>query len=316
MAGVRWEPAIHSQQEQPIKLADTLSAFSEELAGAVEVAGKGIVRVSARRGPGASGVVWGDGLVLTASHVLEADENIGVNDGAKDYTATVVGRDLVTDVAVLKVEGLSAKAAARAGEGALKVGELVLAVGRPADLRATIGVVGSLSSSQRGWRGGGLEGLVLTDAELYQGFSGGPLINAKGEVVAINSWYYGQGTTKALPVAAAERVAQSLVAHGRVKQPYLGIGTQPVYLPDEVRGKVGQDSGVMVISVEAGSPAASAGVLQGDTLVGIDDVQVTGMRSLFTVLRTVEVGSAVTLKLVRAGDIKEVKVNVGERDES
>ncbi|MGB2939254.1 MAG: trypsin-like peptidase domain-containing protein [Candidatus Dormiibacterota bacterium] len=292
-------------------MADTLSAFSEELAGVVESAGQSTVTVTGRRGRGATGVVWGEGLVLTSNHVLESDENVGVNDGAKDYTATVVGRDPATDIAVLKVEGLAAKAAPRAA-GA-RVGELVLAIGRADDLRASIGVVGSVASGQRGWRGAGLDGLVLTDAQLYQGFSGGPLVNAKGEVVAINSWYYGQGTTKSLPVAVAERVAQSLVADGRVKQPYLGIGSQPVYLPDELRGKVGQDSGVMVISVEPGSPAAEAGILQGDTLVGIDGATVTGMRSLFGALRNLSVGSTATLKLVRAGDVTEVKVTVGER---
>jgi S1-C subfamily serine protease len=288
-----------------------LSAFSEELAGIVETAGQSTVTVTGRRGRGATGVVWGDGLVLTSNHVLESDENVGVNDGAKDHAATVVGRDPATDIAVLKVEGLTAKAAPRAG-GA-RVGELVLAIGRPDDLRASIGVVGSVASGQRGWRGAGLDGLVLTDAQLYQGFSGGPLVNAKGEVVAINSWYYGQGTTKSLPVAVADRVAQSLVADGRVKQPYLGIGSQPVYLPEELRAKVGQDSGVMVISVEPGSPAAEAGILQGDTLVGIDGATVTGMRSLFGALRNLSVGSTATLKLVRAGDVTEVKVNVGER---
>ncbi|MDP9325611.1 MAG: S1C family serine protease [Candidatus Dormibacteraeota bacterium] len=292
-------------------MADTLSAFSEELAGIVEAAGQSTVTVTGRRGRGATGVVWGDGLVLTSNHVLESDDNVGVNDGAKDHTATVVGRDPATDIAVLKVEGLTAKAAPRAG-GA-RVGELVLAIGRPDDLRASIGVVGSVASGQRGWRGAGLDGLVLTDAQLYQGFSGGPLVNAKGEVVAINSWYYGQGTTKSLPVAVADRVAQSLVADGRVKQPYLGIGSQPVFLPDELRDKVGQDSGVMVISVESGSPAAEAGILQGDTLVGIDGATVTGMRSLFGALRNLSVGSTATLKLVRAGDVTEVKVNVGER---
>ncbi len=294
-------------------MADTLSGFSEELAGIVETVGRSTVTVTGRRGRGATGVVWGDGVVLTSNHVLEADENVGVSDGDKTYVAAVAGRDATTDIAVLKVEGLAAKAASRGGD--LKVGELVLAIGRPSDLRATLGVVGSLASGQRGWRGGGLDGLVLIDAQLYQGFSGGPLVNARGEVVAINSWYYGQGTTKSLPVAVADRVAQSLVADGRVKQPYLGIGSQPVYLPDELREKVGQDSGIMVISVEPGSPAAQAGVLQGDTLVGIDGAAITGMRSLFATLRNAKVGSTITLKLVRAGDVKEVKVNVGERED-
>lgn len=292
-------------------MADTLSAFSDQLAGVVESAGASIVTVTGRRGRGATGVVWGDGLVLTSSHVLEADENVSIKHGDTSYPATVAGRDAATDIALLKVDGLKAKAASRAA--GVRVGELVLAIGRPGDLRATMGMVGSIASGQRGWRGGGLDGLVLTDAQLYEGFSGGPLVNASGEVVAINSWYYGQGTTKSLPVAVADRVAQSLASDGRVKQPYLGIGSQPVYLPEELRGKVGQDAGVMVISVEPGSPAADAGVLQGDTLVGIDGTEVTGMRSLFGALRGVSVGSKAKLKLVRAGEVKEVEVTVGER---
>ena len=295
-------------------MATTLSEISDALAGAVEAAGKFTVSVDARRGRGASGIVWGDGLVVTSSHVVEGDEDITVSDGEKEYKAAIAGRDGATDLAVLKVEGLGAAAAPR--NTTARVGELALAVGRPSDLRASIGVVGSTASGRRGWRGSGLDGLILTDAELYQGFSGGPLVNGNGEVIAVNSWYYGQGTTKSLPVDAADRVVQSLVAHGRVKQPYLGIGTQPVYLPDEVKATVGQDSGVMVINVEADSPAAKAGVLQGDTLVGIDGTQVTGMRSLFTALQKVDVGSTHSLKLVRAGEVKEVSVEVGERAES
>jgi S1-C subfamily serine protease len=295
-------------------VADTLKSISDDLAAAAEAAGGYTVRVSARRGADASGIVWADGTVLTSSHALEDEDNITVNDGEKDHPATLAGRDPGTDLAVLKVEGLAAKPAPRAAGSSLKVGQLVLAVGRPSDLRASFGVIGSLASGQRGWRGGGLDGLVLTDAELYQGFSGGPLVNASGEVVAVNSWYYGRGTTKALTAEVADRVAQSLLAHGRVKQPYLGIGTQPVYLPDEVRGTLGQDAGVMVISVEAGSPAAAAGVLQGDTVVGIDSQQVTGMRSLFGALRGLEVGSSHALKVVRAGDVKEISVTVGERE--
>lgn len=294
-------------------MADNLTALSDELAAAVAAAGKSTVRVEARRQGGASGIVWGNDLVVTSSHAVHEDESVTVNDGDKDYKAAVAGRDAASDLAVLRVDGLGAKPAPRAAS-ALRVGEIVLALGRPSDLRATIGVVGSLESGQRGWRGSGLEGLVLTDAQLYQGFSGGPLVNAKGEVVGVNSWYYGRGSTKALPADAADRVVQSLVAHGHVKQPYLGIGTQPVYLPDEVKTSLGQESGLMVINVEAQSPAAAADVIQGDILVGIDDNKVTGMRSLFRALRTVEVGTPHTLKLVRAGAVKEVQINVGERE--
>ncbi|MEA2646041.1 MAG: hypothetical protein QOE92_1124 [Chloroflexota bacterium] len=293
-------------------MASSLKDTSDALAAAVEAAGKSTVTVSARRGRPASGIVWDKGVVLTSSHAIENEDEITVDDGDKEHKATLVGRDAASDLAVLRVDGLGAAPASRGGT--TRVGELVLAVGRAPDLRATLGVVGATTSRQRGWRGGGMDGLLLTDARLYQGFSGGPLVNAAGEVVGVNSWYYGAEDTKALPVAVAERVAQSLLAHGKVKQPYLGIGTQPVYLPDDVRSKVGQDTGLMVINVEAGSPAAGAGVMQGDTLVGIDDTPVTGMRELFSALRGVEVGSEHTLKVVRAGAATDVKVKVGERE--
>lgn len=293
-------------------MATSLNEISDGLAAAVETAGKSTVTVTARRGRAASGIVWDKGIVLTSSHVIENEDEIGVDDDDKEYRASLVGRDAASDLAVLKVEGLDAPAAARSTSA--RVGELVLAVGRASELRASLGVISAVRSRQRGWRGGGLDGLLLTGARLYQGFSGGPLVNAAGEVVGVNSWYYGAEDTKALPVAIADRVAQSLVAHGKVKQPYLGIGTQPVYLPDDLRGKVGQDTGLMVISVETGSPAATAGVLQGDTLVGIDEAGVTGMRELFSALRGIEVGSEHSLKLVRAGTLTEAKVKVGERE--
>jgi S1-C subfamily serine protease len=174
----------------------------------------------------------------------------------------------------------------------------------------------STRSRQRGWRGGGgIDGLVRSDAHLYQGFSGGPLIDASGTVVAVNSWYYGGGETKSLPIEAAARVAESLLTHGRVKQPYLGIGTQPIYLSDDVREKTGHASGLMVISIEAGSPAATAGVAQGDTVVGIGDAAVAGMRDLFRVLQGLEVGSKQKLTVVRSGELVNLEVTVGERAE-
>jgi S1-C subfamily serine protease len=293
----------------------TLQELSDGLAAAVEAAGAGVVEVRARRGRSATGIVWDKEHVLTSSHSIENDDEITVVFGDKEAKGSVVGRDPGSDIALLKVDGLGATPAPRGTTADLRPGQLVLAIGRPGELQATFGAVVSTHSRRRGWRGGGIDNLVRTDAHLYQGFSGGPLVDATGRVVAINSWYYGRGETKSLPVEAAASIAESLATHGRIKQPYLGIGTQPVYLAEDVREAAGQASGLMVISVEAGSPAAAAGLLQGDTLIGIGGESVAGMSDLYRALKSLQVGSKQTLKVVRAGAVQSLEVTVGERTE-
>jgi S1-C subfamily serine protease len=293
-------------------MTTSLKDYSDQLAAAVETASASVVTVAARPGRAATGTVWEDGVVVTSSHAVVDEENITVRDSAGDHQATLAGRDQGSDIAVLRVEGLKAAPAKRGG--AVRPGNVVLALGRPSELRASVGNVVSLESRQRGWRGG-LDGLVLSDAHLYEGFSGGPLVDAEGQVVGINSWYYGRGSTRSLTVDGADHLVKSLLTHGRIKKPYLGIGSQPVYLAPEAAAKAGQEYGLMVISVEADSPAAKGGILQGDTLVGIGAQAVSGMRDLFRALQGLEVDSEQTIKVVRAGDLKELKVTVGERAE-
>ena len=293
-------------------MANTLKDFSDQIAAVVESAAASVVTVAARRGKAATGTVWEDGVVVTSSHVVVDAENITVRDAAGDHRATLAGRDNTSDLAVLKVEGLAARPLARGGVA--RTGSVVLALGRPADLRASVGHVVSSESRQSGWRGG-LEGLVLSDAHLYEGFSGGPLVDAEGKLVGLNSWYYGRGSTRSLTADAADRLVRSLLSHGRVKKPYLGIGTQPVFLAPEAAQKAGQDRGLMLIGVEEESPAAGAGLLQGDILVGIDGDAIAGMRDLFRSLQGIEVDTAHALKVVRGGEIKELTVTVGERVE-
>ena len=294
-------------------MSGTLKDFSNQLADVIEAAAPSVVTVAARPGRPATGTAWQDGVVVTSSHAVVDEEHITVSDAAGDHPATLAGRDSASDIAVLRVEGLKSTAPAQ-GE-APRPGHVVLAVGRGGDLRASVGHVVSTNSRQHGWRGG-LGGLILSDAHLYEGFSGGPLVDTDGNVIGLNSWYYGRGSTRTLPVDAVDRVVKSLLAHGRVKKPYLGIGTQPVLLDAEAAKQAGQDRGLMVIGVEADSPAARAGVLQGDTLVAIDAGAVAGMRQLFSALQAMEVDSEHTLRIVRAGAVVDVKVTVGERTES
>ena len=181
-----------------------------------------------------------------------------------------------------------------------------------AGLKATFGTISSISTSWRGWRGGEIEGLVQTNAPLYPGFSGGPLVDADGRVVGMNSWVFGRGDGRAIAMDVAERVVASLRSEGRIKRPYLGIGTQEVPLPEAVKGRVNQDSGLLIVAVEPQSPADKAGLMQGDTLVALDGTATKSLEDLYSGLRKIKVGATQTVKVVRAGELKEFPVTVGE----
>jgi S1-C subfamily serine protease len=290
----------------------TLKELSDDIAALVEKASKSVVRVDARRGRAGTGIVWDNGLVLTANHVVEQEDDIQVVADDKSTKATLVGRDPATDLALLKVEGLSAPAMARAKVEDLRPGQIVLAIGRPGSLKATFGTISAVSSSWRGWRGSEIEHLIQTNAPLYPGFSGGPLVDVDGRAVGMNSWVFGRGDGRAVAMDVAERVVASLKADGRIRRPYLGIGTQEVPLPEPVKAKAKQDSGLLIVAVEPQSPADKAGLMQGDTLVALNGTTTSSLEDLYTGLRKAKVGGTQTVRVVRAGELKELQVTVGE----
>ena len=291
----------------------TLSDLSRDVAALIERCGPSVVQVNARRGRPATGIVWEDNLVLTADHVLEHDDAIQVTGASKSVKATMAGRDPETDLALLKTQGLEAPAAPRGRTAELRPGHIVLAVGRPGELQVTLGIVSSLSGSFRSWRGGQMERLIQTTAELLPGFSGGPLVDADGRVIGVNSWNFGRGVSRAIPIETATRVAESLRAHGRIRRGYLGLGAQPVRLGQALADQLGQESGLLVVTVEADGPAGKSGMLQGDTIVTVDGGPVRQLDELFGKLRGLDVGSAHRFGVVRAGELKDITVTVGER---
>ena len=290
----------------------SLKDLSKEIEALVEKASQSVVRVDARRGRAGTGIVWDSGLVLTANHVVEQEEDIEVVVDGKSAKASLVGRDPATDLALLKVDGLSAPAMPRAKVSDLKPGQIVLAIGRPGSLKATFGTISAVSSPWRGWRGSEVEHLIQTNAPLYPGFSGGPLVDADGKAVGMNSWVFGRGDGRAIAMDVAERVVESLRADGRIKRPYLGIGTQQVPLPDAVKARVKQDSGLLIVAVEPQSPADKAGLMQGDTLVALNGTVTNNLEDLYAGLRKIKVGATQTVKVVRAGEVKELVLTVGE----
>jgi S1-C subfamily serine protease len=291
-----------------------LSDLSGEIAKLVAGLAPSLVRVDARGGRPATGIIWADNLVLTADHVIEADDNILVTGAPTTVKASLLGRDRATDLALLRTEGLRGAPAPRGRSADVRTGHIVLALGGTiGEQQVTMGIISGSSSEFRSWRGGQALSLFHTTAELLPGFSGGPLIDAEGRVIGINSWNFGRGISRALPVETAERVAESLRTHGRIRRAYLGVGVQPIRLSEPLAGQLGQEGGLLVVTVEPDGPAHKAGLLQGDTLVTVDGDPLFGrLDALFSVLRALDADSVHQFGVVRAGEVKEVAVALGE----
>ncbi len=290
-----------------------LQALSNGLARAVEQAAAATVRVNARRRISASGVVWSAGVVLTTDHVIEREEEItvGLPDG-REVPATLSGRDPGTDLAILRADTGNTTIERGPTPG---VGSLTLAVARPdtGGPQATLGVVSAVGGPARTWRGGQLDQFIRTDAVLYPGFSGGPLVDAAGRAIGINSSFLARGSGIAVPVEVAARVVDALLSHGRVRRGYLGISSQQVPLPGGAGPAGGAATGLLVIRVEPGSAAEQGGLMVGDILTGMSGQPVADVEDLQRLLAAGAVGQATPVRVLRGGEPRELQVTIGER---
>jgi len=296
---------------------NALVGFSETLADAVETAAASTVLVDARRRFPASGIAFAADLVLTADHVVERDEDIRLwlPDGSQS-AAVVAGRDPGSDLAVLRLPQGNLRPAQPAPQPA-RIGQLVLALGRPSPegVQASLGVVSALNGPVRTGRGGLLESYLRTDATPYPGFSGGPLIDAAGHILGINTSGLAQGMSLTIPVGLAWETAAILAQHGHVRRGYLGVRSQPVAIPSAQQRSLGREqaSGLLLVGVEENGPAAQAGLLVGDILVGLAGAPVTDPDDLLTRLVGAMVGQATLLQVLRGGQPVDITVIIGER---
>ncbi len=292
----------------------SFSALSTGMADAVEQVAPGLVMVDARRRLPASGVVFADNLVLTADHVLEREEDLTVttHDG-RTLPATFVGRDTSSDLAVLQVENLNLTPATQAESA--RVGQFLLAVGRPSQEgpTASFGIVSAVSGSLRTRRGGMLKEHIRTDAVPYPGFSGGPLINADGQVLAIMTTGLARGVAIGIPAHLAWEIADILAQDGQMKRGYLGITSQPVNLPDAQRAGRTQSSGLLIMHIEPDSPAANGGILLGDILVSLDSQAINDTGDLQALLAGSRVGTEVPVEVIRGGTLQTLDITIGEK---
>jgi serine protease DegQ len=294
-----------------------LTALSDSMAAAVEKAGAATVLVDGRRRMPASGIAYASDLILTADHVIESEDDIPVvlPDGT-ELKAKMAGRDPGNDLAVLRL-GRPVAAVAEPAPQEARIGQLVLALGRPSGdgIQASLGVISAVGGPVRIGRGGLLERYLRTDAVPYPGFSGGPLVDTAGRVVGLNTSGLARGASLAIPVSLAWQVAETLARHGSVRRGYLGVRSQPVAIPPAQQKALGreQGAGLLVVGVEDGSPAEAGGLIVGDILTGIADHQVNDPDELLARLSGEVVGHPMLVEVLRGGQPHTLTVTIGER---
>jgi S1-C subfamily serine protease len=303
------------EQTQTTTSTALLKQLSNQMADAVERIGPALVLVNGRQRQPASGVIYGQDLVLTADHVLEREDDLTVQTHDKrTLPAQFVGRDLATDLAVLRVANLGL-AAATTSEEAARVGQMVMAVGRTANdgPMASSGVVSIIGGPLRTGRGVTLERYIRTDATPYPGFSGGPLIDMQGKLIGILTTGLVNGLALAIPMDIAKNIADTLVKQGYIKRGYLGISSQLVRLPDAQRAGQTQEHGLLIVKVDENSPAQKGGLMLGDILVALDGHAISDSEDLLVLLTGDRVGKAIPVDVIRGNTLQTLQVTVGQR---
>ena len=291
------------------------SALSEAFAAIVEKSSASVVRVEARRRSPSSGIVWSsDGLVVTAQHAVERDEEIeiGFFDG-RTAEAKLVGRDPGSDVALLRVAAADLVVPPWS-TAEPKVGHLVLSVARPGrTARASMGIASAVSGEWRSPAGGRLERYLQTDIAPQPGFSGSLLVDDRGNGLGMNTASLLRGHSLTVPTETLRRVTEALVAHGRIRRAFVGLGSMPIRLPVKAARASGQESALLVIAVQPDGPADLSGVLLGDALLALDGHALTQVDDLIEALTEERIGAELKFRILRAGEVREVAIRAGAR---
>lgn len=292
-----------------------LASFSDELSGLIMIAAESVYSVDARRKFPASGFAIGEDLILTADHVVEREDNLRVGNGGDTFTASLVGRDPHHDLALLKVSGVKLRALDPAMDPP-KIGSLAVALGRPGrSIQASLGMLASSGEWPSRRRSGAVQAILRAEVFAYPGFSGGPLIDAQGAVLGMNTSAVAMGGLVTLSMPFLGGLLEQLKSHGHVRQGYLGVRFQVVELGSAQVKSLGRDqkTALLVSGVESDSPAARGNIQVGDILVGLGGEEVSGIESLQALLSSDLIGRKTKVELLRGSTPTTVEVEVGER---
>ena len=295
----------------------TLSAFSDELANAIAQAAATVFTLPSGRFA-ISGVHWRPDIVVTTIDAVRCKgEMTLMTPQGEALPASVIGADPGTDIAVLRVDALDRPTVELGDLNTLRVGHLVLAVGRSDDgnVRASCGILASLGGAWQSWTGGQIDRLLRPDIRPFPGFSGSPLLDTQGRVLGINTTHSRGRFAITIPTTTVNRVVDQLIQGGRVTRGYLGVGLQPVELTAQLKQSLNlnQEVGVLIVSVEANSPADRAGVFIGDILLTLEGETIANLQSLRSQLCPERVGQPITAQMIRGGQLIELTLTVGER---
>jgi S1-C subfamily serine protease len=284
--------------------------FSE----AVRRAGEYTVMVDARKRRPSAGILYAKGLILTAQHALEREQDIRVTlPSGERVEGILAGRDPIRDLAVVRVEGQS-PAGLPVPAPEAKVGEIALSVTRTSfdGVNASLGIVGAAGTRLPFWKGGVIETYYQLDAGRGPGFTGSPVVDTEGRLLGIHVFGARFGLELVIPAGLALDVAARIVAHGSIRRGQLGIRSQEVEIPASLQGSIkGQRTGLLVVGVEEGSPAAAADLMLGDILVRFGGTPIESHQSLIGLLTDATIGKSLPVEVLRGGSLKTFSVTVG-----
>lgn len=299
-------------------MSSALIELSNGFANAVERAGRSVISVNEGGRSGVSGTIWRDGLAVTAEHTIRDQQELTIElPGGGSSSATVIGRDPTTDIALLRLKDTMPAAGDFLDAKQIRVGNFVLIVGRRGKqgLVASHGIVSALSGPWRTWRGGRIDQWFRLDLAPFTGFSGGPLVDAEGKVIGINT-SGPRRSVMTIPAATVNRIVDQLLSRGRIARGFLGLALQPVKLPNLPASSGGTaDRGLLVVTVEPGGPAEKAGMMVGDIVLAVGDKPLADTMALQATLDPEEVGKTLKVRVLRGGQPHELSVIIAERPE-
>jgi serine protease Do len=306
-----------AQLVNPLEVLQSISNATTEL---IQKAAKSVVSVNGHMSHGTGIVLTKEGFIVTCCHVLRGCNTVTVGQGEKTYAASIVGTDPYNDIALLKTEKKTDLTPIEfADSSKLNTGQFVLALANPFNRpqpTATTGIITNPDATLRQWRGTAMENIIATDAKLNPGFSGGPLLDAAGNLIGMNAAYvWSRGI--AIPSNKVKAITDRLIHGGHIKRAYLGIVSNTVAIPTELAENAGlnQHTGVMVFSVERGSPARRAGLTMGDVIVKFNGKPVTNFYDLPAMLTDEVIGKKTQIEILREEKLATLIITPEEAEE-
>lgn len=298
------------QLANPLEVLKSLSDATSQL---IKKTAQSVVSIKAQMSRGTGVVLTKDGYIVTCNHVLAGCSTVKIGQKEKTINARIAGTDPYNDIALLKTESGEFTPIEMGNSEKLNVGQYILAIANPfnrSQPTATSGMVTNVNSTIRGWRGATqMENVIATDAQLNPGFSGGPLVDVEGKLIGINTAYVWQRGI-AIPINRVKAITDRLMTGRTAQRGYLGIIANTVAIPEEIAEQAGleQESGVMIFSVEAGSPARKAGLAMGDVLVKFNGKPVTDFYDLPRLLAEDVVGKETKVTIIRRENLIETTI--------